>query len=81
MSFVGLTGEALRIHRKHCLYGCSECRATLSAEEARAILNPGQTDQTRVPIPGPVTSPPPQEPRVFNPLDIPPTTPMTEEES
>lgn len=76
-----LTGEALRIHRKHCLYGCIECRQHLSAEEARAILNPGETDQTRVPIPGPVTSPPAGEPSQYNPLDITPTTPMTEEEA
>ena len=81
MSYDGLGGEALRLHRKHCLYGCAECRPQLSAEEARAIIHPGQTNQTRVPIPGPVTTPPPQEPQVLNLLDIPPTTPMTEEES
>jgi hypothetical protein len=77
----GMNEEELRIHRKHCLYGCSDCRRLLSAEEARAILNPGQTNQTRVPIPGPISTPPAQEPQVYNPLDIPPTTPMTEEES
>lgn len=50
--------KALQLHVQHCT-GCSECRHLrhVPAYVAREILNPGQTNQTRVPANGPVLSP------------------------
>lgn len=61
-----------RVHRVNCYYGCPECqhlRLHVTAAEARRILNPGATNQTRVPVPGPVTTPPAGEPRAVRYCD------------
>lgn len=57
-----VVGPALAAHIKHCT-GCDECRRVrhVPAAVARAILNPGQTDQTAVPVPPPPLSPASEE--------------------